>query len=240
MGGKAPSVFVKGAYAAGAVKHELKAASDKKVNYEGSLDKAFGEGSKVSFKASDGSRAAGADAVTAVLGAEYKNKSAFVTADVDALKYTVDASAVFNVYEGFYVGAQAKVAFAKGADVSDYNAVLAYKDKSYTAALVTDKKLANASIGVHATVSDKTTYAAVIKAPVAMKQAADFNVEAGVVYKLDKDTTLSGKVTSAGKVAGSYKAVLSSVATVTFAAEIDAVNVGSDNHSFGTTVAFSF
>lgn len=240
IAGKAPSVFVKGVYATGVVKHELKLSSDKKINYEGSLDNALGAGTKVTFKASDGTRAAGAEAVTAVLGAEYKSKAAFVTAEVDTLKFSVGATGIFSVYEGFYVGAQAKVDLAKGADVADFNAALAYKDKATTVAVVTDKKLSLFSLGIHSVVSDKTAFAATVKAPVAMKQSPNFDVEAGVVYKVDKDTTLSAKVTSAGKVAGSYKAVLSSVATVTFAGEVDTVNIGSDNHQFGTTVALSF
>jgi hypothetical protein len=77
--------------------------TDKKIAGEFSLADAF-PGTKVTFKATDGSRAAGADAITAVLGAEYKAASgnATVTADVDAIKGAVDATAL-TAYNGFLI-----------------------------------------------------------------------------------------------------------------------------------------
>ena len=50
-------------------------------------------------RATDGSRAAGADAISAVIGAEYKQSAGTFTIDLDAIGYGVDATALVG-YEG--------------------------------------------------------------------------------------------------------------------------------------------
>ena len=50
-------------------------------------------------RATDGSRAAGADAISAVIGAEYKQSIGTFTVDVDAIGYGVDTTALLG-YEG--------------------------------------------------------------------------------------------------------------------------------------------
>lgn len=79
---------------------KLQLGTDKKVTAEVSLAESF-PGTKFTFKATDGSRAAGADAISAVVGVEYKAAAgnSIFTLDVDAIKAGVDATAVF-AYEG--------------------------------------------------------------------------------------------------------------------------------------------
>jgi ribosomal protein L13 len=60
-----------------------------------------------------------------------------------------------------------------------------------------------------------------------------FDIEAGLAYRADKDTVITAKANSAGKVAVSYAQQLSSLAKLTFATEVDAANVASDDHKLG-------
>jgi hypothetical protein len=63
--------------------------------------------------------------------------------------------------------------------------------------------------------------------------AEAFNIEAGAAYKAAADTTVTTKVTSGGKIAASYAQQVSPLAKLTFATEVDAANVASDDHKFG-------
>lgn len=236
---RAASALVKGSWASGNFKvDKLQVGSDKKITGEFTMVNAVAD-TNLSFKATDGTRAAGAEAVTAVIGLVNSGKSHVATVDVDALKYTADASLVF-VYDGFLVGGQTKAALKAGApDLQDYNVLLGYKDKSLTAAAVTDKKATGVTVGLISVVSPVLTVAAQAKFPLAFKQASAFDVEAGLAYKVAADTTVHAKASSAGKVAVSYKQALNSMASVTFAGQVDAANIGSDDHAFGINLALT-
>jgi hypothetical protein len=211
---------------------KLQIGSDKKIALDASFDNAV-QDVKLTFKATDGSRAASGDAISAVLGMERSDKLSFMTLDIDALKYTADASVVLTV-DGFLLGGAAKAGLEKGFDVQDYNVMLGWKDKNMTAAVVTDKKFSGVTAGVFNTVSPTTSVAAVAKFPLAMKQAASVDVEAGFTYAVDANTTVAGKANSAGRVALSYKSALNSMATLTVSGEVDGANIGSDdNNKFG-------
>jgi len=64
----------------------------------------------------------------------------------------------------------------------------------------------------------------------------DVGLAFGCMYKLDKDTTVKGKVDADGMLYGSYKQVLSPIATMTLAAQIDTVNLSENKHKFGMVV----
>lgn len=215
---------------------KLQVGSDKKIVGEFSLLEAA-PGTKLSFKATDGTRAAGADAVTAIIGVERKDKASAVTVDIDALNYGVDATALVN-YQGFLVGASgsAKLGKAGGVDLANYNVLLGYSDKSNTVAFQTDAKLSKVTAGYYTVVSPTISASAVAKFPLAFAPAASFDVEAGLAYKAAADTTVNAKVNSAGKVAVSYAQVISPLTKLTFAGEVDAANIGSDDHKFGITL----
>jgi len=61
----------------------------------------------------------------------------------------------------------------------------------------------------------------------------DVDIEFGCAYKLDKDTTVKSKVDSAGALSASYKQKISSLTTMTLAAQIDVVNLSENKHKFG-------
>jgi len=61
----------------------------------------------------------------------------------------------------------------------------------------------------------------------------DVDIEFGSAYKLDKDTAVKAKVDSAGILATSYKQKISSLTTLTLAAQVDAVNLAENKHKFG-------
>lgn len=140
--------------------------TDKKISGEFSLAEPF-PGTKLTFKATDGSRAAGADAISAVLGAEYKTKDVFVTADFDAIKLGLDASVVGG-YEGVVVGGTAKTSFASGFAVASYGGVVGYKTGAYAATVSADSK-GTAVASYYQVVSPVLSTAAQAKFPLAAK-----------------------------------------------------------------------
>ena len=76
--------------------------------------------------------------------------------------------------------------------------------------------------------------------PLAPKASASaFDVEFGLSYRAAADSTFTAKVTSAGKAAASYAVQVNSLAKVTFATELDAANIASDDHKFGLALALA-
>jgi voltage-dependent anion channel protein 2 len=55
----------------------------------------------------------------------------------------------------------------------------------------------------------------------------------GCAYKLDKDTTVKGKVDAEGNLYSSYKQKINNLTTMTLAAQIDTVNLSDNKHKFG-------
>jgi len=234
---KPVKTLLKAEFASGNFKvDKLQLGSDKKIVGEFSLADAL-PGTKLSLKATDATRASGADAVTAVIGLERKDASSVATLDIDALNYSADVTACVN-YNGFLIGASGKVGLAKsgGVDAADYNALVGYVQKSSTVAFQTDSKLSKVTAGYHSVVSSTLTTAAVAKFPLAFAPASSFDLEAGLSYKAAADTTVNAKVNSAGKVAVSYAQVISPLTKLTLAGEVDAANIGSDDHKFGITL----
>jgi len=61
----------------------------------------------------------------------------------------------------------------------------------------------------------------------------DVGLAFGCAYKLDKDTTVKGKVDADGMLYSSYKQKISALTTMTLAAQIDTVNLSDNKHKFG-------
>lgn len=210
----------------------LEVASSKTLTGEFSLVNAV-PNTKLGFKATDSTREKGADGVTAEINAEYSHQLGVVTVAVDALKYTVNTTALVN-YNNFLVGGAAKL---DKAALTDYNVLLGYKTKDITAALATDHKLANATVGYYQVVNPTITTAAVAKFPLAFaKTDAPVSVEVGAQYNVDAATTVNVKVANTGLVGLSYAQVLSSLAKVTVAAQVDGSNIAADTHKLGLTL----
>ena len=145
-----------------------------------------------------------------------------------------------HVSAGFLLGASAKagLASAGGVDMRDYNVLVGYKTKDYTVSAQTEKKASAVSAAFYHAIAPDMTAAAVAKFPLAPKATvAGFDVEIGLAYRLAADTTVTTKVNSTGKVAASYATQVSPVTKLTFAAEIDAANISSDDHKFGLKLA---
>jgi Eukaryotic porin len=58
----------------------------------------------------------------------------------------------------------------------------------------------------------------------------------GGSYKVDDATTVYAAADEAAKVSFAYKQKLNSFATVSLSAQVDSLNLASDNHKFGVTV----
>lgn len=61
----------------------------------------------------------------------------------------------------------------------------------------------------------------------------DMDIEFGLAYKLDKDTSVKSKVSSDGLLCCSYKQKISNLTTMTLAAQVDVVNLSDNKHKFG-------
>lgn len=234
---KPASALVKAEFASGAFKvDKLQIGSDKKIAGEFSLANAV-PNTKLSFKATDGSRAAGPEAITASVGAEYVVPgTAVTTVEVDAMKYGVDLTAVV-AQSNFLVGSSFKLSLDGGFKVADFGGLVGYKTKEYTFALQADNKCKSLTAAYHQVVSPVTSVAAVAKLPAAFKaSAADAQLELGLAYKADASTTITGKASSAGKVSVSYAQQVSALAKFTLAAEMNAANLTGEDIKTGITV----
>jgi voltage-dependent anion channel protein 2 len=234
----ASTAAVKAKFSSGNFKVDnLEVSSNKTLTGEVSLVEAL-PATKLGFKATDSTREKGAESVSAEISAEYIHKSGVVTVSVDALKYAASATALVN-YQGFLVGgaASAKVGGDKGLAVGDYNVLLGYKTKDITTAIATDNKLANGTVAYYQVVRPDITTAAVAKFPLAFaKTDAPVSVEVGAQYALDANTTLNVKVANTGLVGLSYAQVLSPLAKLTVAAQVDGSNIAADSHKLGFTL----
>ena len=88
--------------------------------------------------------------------------------------------------------------------------------------------------------SSTLTTTAVAKFPLANKASpAAFDIEAGLAYRAAADTIVTAKVNATGKVSVSYAQQVSPLTKITFATELDAANVASDEHRFGIALAIA-
>jgi len=72
------------------------------------------------------------------------------------------------------------------------------------------------------------------------KHNKDVALAFGCAYKLDKDTTVKGKVDADGNLTASYKQKISSLTTLTLAAAVDTLNLAdSANHKFGLALSIT-
>jgi voltage-dependent anion channel protein 2 len=75
-----------------------------------------------------------------------------------------------------------------------------------------------------------------------IKKAAsksDVDLAFGCLYKLDKSTTVKGKVDSDGKLFASFKQQLSPLTLLTLVSEVDTVNLNEGKHKFGMAMSLT-
>jgi hypothetical protein len=230
-------VTVKGTFKVGDISvDKLELAADK-LNLEFST---LLQGVKVSVKGSDAARSAGADGISCNVGLDYANKDYNLSLDTSLLKEPglTSVSGVFNVSKGFTLGGQVTVSPSTITAPSAYNASLAYKGEGYSFGVQTEKKFKALAVGFHASASSDVTVGASIKLPTPVYGGEGASVvEAGLTYKASKEATVHAKVSKAGKVSLAFAHVLSPLATLTLATELDASNISSDDHKFGLLLA---
>jgi len=238
---KPASASIKGEYAKGNFKvDKLQLSTDKKIVGEFSMLE-VAPGTKLTFKATDGSRVAGADAVQATVGVEYKRPEGVITLDVDPIHMGVDASFLVD-YKGILVGGSGGAKTAKSGDFSlaEYNLLTGYKSREYTVSLATEKRFQNAVLSYFQSVNPTTSVAAVARFPVAsVPSSSALDIEVGTSYKPHADTTVCGKINANGKLAVSYAQQVSPMTKITFATEFDAANVTSDDHKMGIVLSIT-
>jgi len=236
--GKPSSLLLKGEFTYADFKvDKLQVSSDDKLVLEMSNTTLLKD-TKLYFKGTDGSRAAGSQAITANMGAEFKSAAFQGTLDVNVLEtasFPAVATGVFN-YDNFFVGAELKAGL-KTVALTDYNVLAGYKTKDTTFAAKTDKKVSAATIGIWQNVSPDMTVAGEAKFPVSGQ--SKFELVAGLAYKAGKDQTINAKLASSGKLGFSYAHQISKLFKLTLAAELDSANVASDDHKIGATLGFT-
>jgi hypothetical protein len=229
---------------------KLAIGSSKKIEGEFKLANAA-PGTDATFKFTEGSRAASASN-DATLGVVYKSSgsvNAVFTADAELVNGpNFDFSALFN-FNGVLVGGATSVntTFAKAGDakdsdksvaVADYNALLGYRTDDFTLAAQTTKALSHVDVSLLHNASDSVT-AGFIASFDRAGGSKPFGFTVGGTYKVDSDTSVSGTADSAGKVSLAYKQKLNSLATLTTSGQVDALQLGSDNHKFGLSLSLS-
>lgn len=194
------------------------------------------DGLDLTFKAHESLRTAGTLSY-GKLGATYKADSLRVDTEVDLINGpTVDASAVFG-YQNVSVGATATFnAGAKENQLSGYGVGLAYAGAGFSVGARTLNKFGNVEAGlIHAVNSNtKVAATAAFALPSGKGETAPWTVAVGGSHG-----AVQAKIDTSGKVSANYETKLNSCATLTFAAAVDATNLGSDKHSLGFGLAFS-
>lgn len=220
---------------------KLTVGTEKKIVGEFALADAA-PNTDLTFKFTDGSRAAGAK-VSASVGATYKSADFGVyTVDADALEGpTFDVTGLFN-YKGVLIGASTKVnttvlaedKSAGAVSVADYGVLLGYTTPDYTAFAQTNKGFDNVDVALTHAASKSLT--AGFLASISLKDSKAPKVTLGGSYKVDDSTTVFATTDAAAKVSFAYKQKLNSFATLAVNTQVDALNLASDNHKFGLTL----
>lgn len=200
------------------------------------------KGTKLTFKAKDGVAPVSADAkgsTSASLGVEHRADFGTITADIHPLKQALDFSAVFG-FDNFLAGANVSVAKGAALQLTDYGALVGYKNKDVAVSVAGEKKFNSFLASYHQNVNPTLVVAAQASVPRDVKDASKFALTAGVQYKPAPDVTYAGKATHTGKFALSYAQQLSSVTKVTIGAEIDSARIPDDKaHKLAILVNFS-
>lgn len=201
------------------------------------------KGTKLTFKATDSTRAAavdGVDAVSATFGAEHRHEKGTLNVDVEVLKQAVDASGVV-AFDRFLVGGSVSVKRgASGVELGDYAALVGYKADKLAVSIAGEKKLSSFVASYHQVVSDKVTVAAQATVPRAAADADKFALTVGTTYKTAPEVVVGAKATHKGVLAFSYAHQLSALAKVTIGTEIDTAKISSDTaHKLAVSVNFT-
>jgi voltage-dependent anion channel protein 2 len=153
--------------------------------------------------------------------AEYKQELFACKASYDYYKGAASA-AVSSVFSGLVFGGSADYSVTKSS-LSSYAAAGQYAQSDFTVAAKLSENLAKPEGQVYeCTYIHKISPA--MQVGTELKKASkkeDVDLAFGCIYKMDKDTTVKGKVDANGIVSCSYKQVISPITTMTLAATVD-------------------
>jgi voltage-dependent anion channel protein 2 len=238
LSSKGAAANLKGSYKqkSGLSLDSVKVGTNNTVSTEFSL-KGYVPNADFTFKATDGARASAKS--TGKLGLTYTVGNTVVTAETDAINGpTLDATACSN-FGGVVVGASVSANLGGGFDLTGYDLVAAYKTDAFTAAVKTAKQLSAVDVSYFHKVNSTLSTGAQASFALDRKDTSAFTVAFGGAYKLDGDSTVEAKVTSAGIVSANYQQKLNSMASLTLATEVNAADIGSDAHKFGVSLKLS-
>jgi voltage-dependent anion channel protein 2 len=167
---------------------------------------------------------------SANLIADYKSEMFACKTSYDYYKKDFLASCS-TVYAAMAMGLDGAYSVKKGA-ISKYAAACQYVQPEFTVSAKMEDKggKKTVSCSYFHKVSGDMQLGVNIAKPLAKN---DVKIEFGTAYKLDKDTTVKAKVDSDGTLCTSYKQKISSLTTMTLAAEVDTVNLADNKHKFG-------
>jgi len=161
---------------------------------------------------------------------DYKKPSFTAKAAYDVYPGAL-ACAGSYVYDALTLGCSADYSTAKGA-LTKYGAACQFVQPDYSIiaklAAAVGKSPTYTGMYYHKVSSDMQ-----VGAELTHTTGKDVGLAFGCQYKLDKDTTVKGKVDADGMLYSSYKQKLSPIATMTLAAQIDTVKLTENKHKFG-------
>lgn len=219
---------------------------DTKSNVSGKMNlKGVADGLDLTFAAEEGLVAAGNSA--ARFGFNYAAKDlGTVNMDVNVIDGpVVSADALVN-YNGVLVGGEVELdtglRSSKNMDWTKYNVGLGYDGGDFRVGVTSFKKFSQFKGGFYQKVNADTKVAATVDYTVQdgeKKSAGDAVVLAvGGAYAMSADTTVNGMFNSKGQVSASYTQAFNSAVTLVAASQVNAMDLGSDDHKFGLTLKF--
>jgi len=139
-------------------------------------------------------------------------------------------------YQRFLVGAQASFPL-HNVQKTDLGAIVGYVDSDYALTLIVEKgeKPPQFSARYHHNISDDITVA--VKAVWPAKEQR-LSVEFGTQYKLDKDASIKGKVSTNGKIDFAYVQKITKDLKGSFGLSVDTQKLDSSAHQYGFGLTF--
>lgn len=211
-------------------------------------------GTKITFKGHDEARGVseGKPAQSATVAFESKHDLVTVDGEVDVFGATAKVNAA-GAFDNIVAGVSVAGGLGEnGVQVSAFDVLAAYVTKATTVAAKTADHFSALNIGIQSKKNDaKFTVRATVPTPFAAKAEADdgeeeeaagvpITVDGGVSFQPARDVTVAGAVASTGKVTVGYALNTAPGCTFNAAAEVDAANIGTSAHKFGTKFTMDF
>lgn len=211
-----------------------------KMNLTGVAD-----GLDVTFAAEDG--LVTANSCSAKFGVKYTQADlGTFNAAVNVIEGPVVTADGLVNYNGLLVGGAVELntGLKSGGnlDWTQYNVGLGYDGGDFRVGVTSDKKFSQFTGAYFQKVNSDTQVAAkadyTVQAADKASAANAVTVSVGGSYNLSGDTTVNGMFNSKGQVSGSYTQAFNSTVTLTAAAQVNAMDLGADDHKFGLTLKF--